>query len=273
MIGFGVLWGKDDMNITTKMTVYTTCILAMVLGLLLTMNYFKYGNILTNVTTSRLAVINKNLGFSLSRATNLGLALDELQFADTLLKRAKETDPAIREIQVFDNTGKILFSTAESKAEITVDKSIFGLLAPLRKKDTTEWAAHTDDQFVAGITLYNSFDRSIGGVVLQYDRSSYHALVGRILEKLVIVTATLLGISALVAWIGISFGFRELRHTYAAMQTALAGVRETDGAESGASDDQETSDFRVKLGSVTKTVDEAMTQIEVSAASTGGSKA
>lgn len=261
------------MNITTKMTVYTTCILAMVLGLLLTMNYFKYGNILTDVTTSRLAVINKNLEFSLSRATNLGLALEELQFADTLLKRAKESDPAIREIQVFDNNGKVLFSTGGVKAESLVDESVVGLIEPLRKKDTTEWAAHTDDQFVAGITLYNSFDRSIGGVVLRYDRSSYHALVGAILEKLVIVTAILLGITALVAWIGISFGFRELRHTYAAMQMALAKVKESDAAEGEVAENQETSDFRVKLGSVTKTVDEAMSQIEVSAATNDSSKA
>lgn len=261
------------MNITTKMTVYTTCILAMVLGLLLTMNYFKYGNILTDVTTSRLAVINKNLAFSMSRATNLGLALEELQFADTLLKRAKESDPAIREIQVFDNTGKVLFSTTATTAESRVDENVIGLLAPLRKRDTTEWAAHTDDQFVAGVTLYNSFDRSIGGVVLRYDRSSYHALVGAILEKLVIVTAILLAISALVAWIGISFGFRELRHTYAAMQLALARVKETGTVDGDVEDDKETSDFRVKLGSVTKTVDEAMSQIEVSAASTDSSKA
>lgn len=261
------------MNITTKMTVYTTCILAMVLSLLLTMNYFKYGNILTDVTTSRLEVINKNLEFSLSRATNLGLALEELQFADTLLKRAKESDPAIREIQVFDNTGRILFSTSEIKVDSTVGERVVGLLAPLRKKDTTEWVAHTDEQFVAGVTLYNSFDRSIGGVVLRYDRSSYHALVGRILERLVVVTGILLGISALVAWIGISFGFRELRHTYTAMQTALARVKEPDGRDDSGADDQETADFRMKLGSVTKTVDEAMTQIEVSADTNDSPKA
>lgn len=278
-IGFGDFWGKkDNMNITTKMTVYTTCILAMVLGLLLTMNYFKYGNILTDVTTSRLAVINKNLEFSLSRASNLGLALEELQFADTLLKRAKESDPAIREIQVFDNNGKVLFSTGDIKTETRVDENVVGLLEPLRKKDTTEWAAHTDDQFVAGITIYNSFDRSIGGVVLRYDRSSYHALVGGVLEKLVVVTGILLGISAVVAWIGISFGFRELRHTYASMQLALATVKKShdaEGKETGDQDmsDQETADFRVRLGSVTKTVDEAMTQIEVSAASNDSSKA
>ena len=51
------------------MTVFATCILAIVLGLLLMMNYFKFSNILTDVTTSRLAVINKNLESSLSRTT------------------------------------------------------------------------------------------------------------------------------------------------------------------------------------------------------------
>lgn len=261
------------MNITTKMTVYTTCILAMVLGLLLTMNYFKYGNILTEVTTSRLAVINKNIEFSLTRATNLGLTLEELEFADTMLKRAKESDPAIREIQVFDNTGKILFSTRGDGADSRVEESVVGLLKPLRQDDTAEWAAHTDEQFVAGVTLYNSFDRSIGGVVLRYDRSSYHALVGDILEKLVVTTAVLLAISGLVALLGISFGFRELRHTYSAMQVALAKVREAGVSEGDAIDDQEIQDFRVKLGSVTRTVDEAMSQIDVSAASVDSSKA
>lgn len=274
MIGQGVLGGTNGvMNITTKMTVYTTCILAMVLGLLLTMNYFKYGNILTDVTTSRLEVINKNLGFSLSRATNLGLALDELQFADTLLRRAKESDAAIREIQVFDINGRVLFSTGETTAESRVDERIVGLLKPTRTEDATEWVAHTTGQFVAGISLYNSFDRAIGGIVLRYDRAGYNTLVGGVLEKLVVVTGTLLAISALVALIGISFGFRELRHTYASMQAALTIVKESGGHVVDASEDRETAEFSEKLESVTQTMDEAMTEIEVSATSADAPKA
>lgn len=252
------------MNITTKMTVYTTCILALVLGLLLTMNYFKYGNILTNVTTSRLAVINKNLDFSLSRATNLGLALEELQFADTLLKRAKESDPAIQGIQVFDLNGRILFSTGAIGAEEKVSPKILKLVEPLRKKDATEWSAHSKEQFVAGVTLYNSFDRSIGGVILRYDRSGYATLVESVLEKLIAVTAVLLGVAALLAGIGISLGFRELRHTYAAMQTALSVVKEK--GEAVPSDNPDADEYRAKLGSVTATVEEAMNQIDISAA-------
>jgi len=261
------------MNITTKMTVYTTCILALVLGLLLTMNYFKFGNILTNVTTSRLAVINTNLESSLSRATNLGLALEELQFVDTLLKRAKESDPAIQQIQVFDVGGKILFSTGESAGGGRIDKDIMALIKPIRKKDTTEWAAHSSEQFVAGVTLYNSFDRSIGGIVLRYDRTGYMTLVDAVLEKLIVLTAALLGVAALVACVGISFGFRELRHTYAAMQTALAGIK-GGGDVSGdpPAGDAEANEFRHKLGSVTSTVDEAMSELEISASAADGSK-
>jgi hypothetical protein len=261
------------MNITTKMTVYTTCIIALVLGLLLTMNYFKFGNILTNVTTSRLAVINTNLEFSLSRATNLGLALDELQFADTLLKRAKNSDPAIHEIQVFDVSGKVLFSTGKAAEGGEIDKNIMALIKPVRNKDTTEWAAHSAEQFVAGVTLYNSFDRSIGGIVLRYDRTGYMTLVEVVLEKLIMLTAAILGIAALVGCVGISFGFRELRHTYAAMQRALAEIKGSgETPNSALADDAEANEFRHKLGSVTATVDEAMTEIEISATTVDGSK-
>lgn len=266
--------GNDGkMNITTKMTVYTTCILALVLGLLLTMNYFKFGNILTNVTTSRLAVINTNLEFSLSRATNLGLALEELEFADTLLKRAKDSDPAIREIQVFDVGGKVLFSTDESAEGGKIDQNIMALIRPVRKKDTTEWAAHSAEQFVAGVTLYNSFDRSIGGIVLRYDRTGYMTLVDAVLEKLIVLTAALLGIAALVACVGISFGFRELRQTYAAMQTALAGISGSGGvAGAPLAGDAEADEFRHKLGSVTTTIEEAMSELEISATAADSSK-
>jgi hypothetical protein len=133
----------------------------MVPGLLLMMNYFKFSNILTDVTTSRLAVINKNLESSLSRATNLGLALDELQFADTLLKRAKVSDAAIQEIEVFDNNGAILFATGRQVQGGKVDPSVLRQLAPIRKPANVEWSAHTEEQFVAGVTLFNSFDRRL----------------------------------------------------------------------------------------------------------------
>ena len=82
-----------------------------------------------------------------------------------------------------------------------------------------------------------------------------------------------LGIAALVACIGISLGFRELRHTYASMQTALANLKESgDSAENGSAD-PEASDFRGKLSTVTATMNEAMNEIDVSVAAADTSKA
>jgi len=173
-----------------------------------------------------------------------------------------------------DLSGKILFSTADVVANDRVDQSILRLVAPIRKRDTTEWAAHSNEQFVAGVTLYNSFDRSIGGIVLRYDRAGYKTLVESVLEKLIVVTAVLLGVAALLACIGVSFVFRELRHTYAAMQTALASIKNSgESAAEDASGDVEVSDFKVKLGTVTATVEEAMNEIEISATAANNAKA
>jgi hypothetical protein len=256
------------------MTVFATCILAMVLGLLLMMNYFKFSNILTDVTTSRLAVINKNLESSLSRATNLGLALDELQFADTLLKRAKVSDAAIQEIEVFDNNGAILFATGRQVQGGKVDPSVLRQLAPIQKPDNVEWSAHTEEQFVAGVTLFNSFDRPIGGIVLRYNREGYISIVEIVLKDLFTVTGGLLAIAALIAGLGISLGFRELRHTYASMQAALARVRASETTDIKATaENTEDIDFRAKLGTVTATVDDVLNQIEASAVAPGNQKA
>ena len=85
------------------------------------------------------------------------------------------------------------------------------------------------------------------------------------------MTAALLGVAALVACIGISLGFRELRHTYAAMQNALAAIKEK--GDGSPPDDPDADEYRARLGSVTATVEEAMNEIDVSAAAADSSKA
>jgi hypothetical protein len=57
------------------------------------------------------------------------------------------------------------------------------------------------------------------------------------------------------------------------MQAALAKVRESGGTDGDVIEDQEVEAFKTKLGSVTRTMDEAMTQIEVSAATSDSTKA
>ena len=99
-------------------------------------------------------------------------------------------------------------------------------------------------------------------------------MVESVLEKLIVVTAVLLGVAALLACIGVSFVFRELRHTFAAMQTALAGIKNpSESAAEDASGDVEVSDFKVKLGTVTATLEEVMNEIEISATAVDNAKA
>ena len=251
------------MNITSKMTAYTVFVLAMVFCLLLMMNYFKFQNILSNVTTSRLAVVNQTLEDSISNAVNLGLALDEIQIAQSIIDREKKADKAIQSIDVFDANGKVLFSTRAGGANSKIDSAILGKLVKVRPGNnaTNEWNNSTGQAFVVGVTLYNSFDRAIGGIVLNYDKSQYNSQVAAMLKELATTTGLVLLGSAILAFIGIGFGFRELSRSYAAMETALTKVRE---GETASPQQADNGSFDYKLQTIAGNVEEAYSQIDQS---------
>jgi len=254
------------MNITSKMTVYTVFVLAMVFSLLLMMNYFKFQNILSNVTSSRLAVVNQTLEDSISNAVNLGLALDEIQIAQSIIDRAKKSDKAIQSIDVFDANGQVLFSTRDGGNKSKIASDILDKLIKVKPANsvTNEWNNTTGEAFVVGVTLYNSFDRAIGGIVLNYDKSQYNGQVAAMLKELATATGLVLLGAAILAFIGIGFGFRELSRSYAAMEAALANVR--DGKTSTAAE-PDTGSFDYKLQTIAGNVDEAYSLIDQSGAS------
>ena len=129
---------------------------------------------------------------------------------------------------------------------------------------TNEWNNTTGEAFVVGVTLYNSFDRAIGGIVLNYDKSQYNGQVAAMLKELATATGLVLLGAAILAFIGIGFGFRELSRSYAAMEAALANVR--DGKTSTAAE-PDTGSFDYKLQTIAGNVDEAYSLIDQSGAS------
>ncbi len=254
------------MSITSKMTVYTVLVIAMVSSLLLMMNYFKFQNILSNVTSSRLAVVNQTLEDSISNAVNLGLALDEIQISQSIIDRAKKSDKDIQSIDVFDANGQVLFSTRDGGNKTKIAAGVLEKLIKIKPANnvTNEWNNTTDEAFVLGVTLYNSFDRAIGGIVLNYDKSQYNGQVAAMLKELLTATGFILFGAAILAFIGIGFGFRQLRRSYAAMDAALSNVRDGTAFTTAEPD---TNSFDYKLKRIAGNVDEAYSLIYQSGAS------
>jgi len=216
------------MKITTKIIASAICVLALVLGLLLMLNYFKFSKILADTTSSRLSVITQSIGDSIEGALKLGLPLDEIRLAPQIIARAKGLDPAITRIDVFDKSGGILFSTDQLYVQRLVGTNILENLTETRDAGADIWNADNDSAFVTGMTVYNGADRAVGGMVMQYDKTGYHTKVTSVLRSLLISTIAVFGVVALFLTLGVLFGFKELRRSYVSMETSLKGVLSPD---------------------------------------------
>lgn len=185
----------------------TMLVLLVVMGLLFMMSYFKFQTTLTTLIQNRLTVVGITISESIHSAVDLGLALREVRTADTLIDRAKLSDPGIESIEIYDPSGRILYSTQEGKANGTVPDDF---LQVQKDADGRTWGLDMGNVFVSGVSLVNSFGQPIGGVVLTYSKEGFDAQVATLTFSLARDTLLILAGFALLAFIGIKLGFRDL---------------------------------------------------------------
>jgi hypothetical protein len=198
-------------------------VLLVVMGLIFMMSYFKFQTTLATLIQNRLTVISITMGESIESAIDLGLGLGEMSTAEAVIVRAKRNDPEIASIQIFDNNGQILYSTQKGMAGINVPPHV---LQALEESDGRAWQLDRGDSFVNGVSLLNSFDQMIGGIVLTYSKDAYNtkvaALTNSLTRKFILI---FVGFSIL-AFMGIKLGFRGLGRYADSIESSYERVQE-----------------------------------------------
>jgi hypothetical protein len=131
------------------------------------LNYFKYKSTIGNIVKSRVLVVGRGIENSVQASLQLGMQFNELSTLPQLMQREKASDRLVRGIDVFDANGQVIYSTERGR----VGQKVPGgwNLAAERSK-TTEWTAEAPDEYVAGISLKNAFDLTVGFLALRYSR-------------------------------------------------------------------------------------------------------
>jgi hypothetical protein len=83
------------------------------------------------------------------------------------MEREKASDKLIQGIDVFDDTGQIIYSTDPARVGQRVQRSWTEAAA---RSKTTEWTGEGVEDYVAGISLKNNFDLTVGYLALRYSR-------------------------------------------------------------------------------------------------------
>jgi hypothetical protein len=187
----------------------------------------------------------------------------ELGTMNALLSREKASDRLIRGIDVFDHTGQIIYSTDRARVGERVPSEWTEAAA---RSKSTEWGQEGPDEFVAGISLKNNFDLTVGYLALRYgaeevDRAA--KVAGR--EILFAAIISFIGI-ALVAPLALVVVIRRFERDLRALEAAASHLEDrsetpmpTGSAFDGAIGNLRTSlrdanvaldDLRAKLDSV-----------------------
>ena len=143
------------------------------------LNYFKYRSTANGIVKERLLVTGRSIDSSIQSSLALGLQFADIGTLPGTMQRERATDDLILSIDIFDNDGRMLYSTDS----LRMGRAVPGhWVEAARKADDEGWFTEHDDESAAGMKIENNFGLTMGHLVLRYSservQESIHA-VGR----------------------------------------------------------------------------------------------
>tara|TARA_R110000787_G_scaffold25757_2_gene72231 strand:- start:31446 stop:32366 length:921 start_codon:yes stop_codon:yes gene_type:complete len=231
-------------SLTAKIGLTIVGIVAFVLLLVTFLNYFKFQKTLAGLLDSRVRVVSLDLKSTVEGGLNLGLALRNIETLQPILDHAREINPLIATIQVYDESGNRLFSSPLSD-EPTVPAE---WMTALDSAETDTWSLAGETEFVVGVPLVDNLDKYVGGLSVTYSRSYFDAKVDAMLLELGEASLLALAIFGTLAFLAVFLLLRDVSAAYRRMQTAmtLAASGGVDPPDSGSRTEIETHMLMVR---------------------------
>lgn len=143
------------------------------------LNYFKYRATATAIIKDRLLVTGRSIDNSIQSSLALGLQFADIGTLPGTMQRERATDDLILSIDIFDNDGRMLYSTDSLRMDRPVPAH---WVEAAHRAGEDGWFTEHQDESAAGMKIENNFGLTMGHLVLRYSSErvseSIHA-VGR----------------------------------------------------------------------------------------------
>jgi len=171
------------------------------------------------------------------------------------MQREKSTDRLVRGIDVFDYSGQIIYSTDRARVGQKVPAT---WTQAAERSKTTEWTADESNEYVAGISVKNAFDLTVGFLALRYGRDEVEnaaAKAGR--EILLAAIASFLGI-AIVAPLALIVVIRRFERDLRTLEAAASHLEDRAQTQlsSGSAFDSAIGHLRASLRDANTSLDD-----------------
>lgn len=156
----------------------------------------QFDQIRSHLEQERLVVVVERASEPLASAAAIGLRLSSVRNLDALLERARQTDPAILDLHLFDVEGNLIASTQRRD-------TVFpgAVIARILSSDETEGALREGQDFLSVVRFRDSGGNVAGSLLLEYSgidaRTAVWAMAGRLATAALFFS---IAASVLTAW-------------------------------------------------------------------------
>jgi len=215
-------------SITPKISVAILCIVALSISLTLVLNFFKFDRLYNSVVQSRFVVMAQDIRATVEFGLNLGLGLNELRNTQDVIDRTRERDTSIVALRVFDDRGRIQFSSPPADIGEDVPDS---WLVTFGRADGMITELEDDRDYTVSVPLLNAFDQEVGGLALSYSKSAVAAAKEQMLLRLAYIFGYAMAAFGLLTLVLVSFVARPLTASLERMDDALHALVASEGGD------------------------------------------
>ena len=253
-------------GLATRLTLALAVILAAGVAMTTALSVHMFERTLADVLASRFEFVLNDLRQRIETQMDLGLALPVLQGVPEELEEYLQADEQLLSIEVFDDTGIVLFSTDPSFVGDLVAEEWMLAWRPGRDGRGQEvWSDLQRDARVVGATIHDNLGRDAGSIALRYSRDFFDDNVTAQASRLLIIGATVVLAMAPFSIIGAMILLRGLRDDLRKLRESVDDVtdRRWDGRALGGMESRhpEFAAFAAAALAAHYTIDEAMGEI------------
>ena len=194
------------LGFTSRISIMLAVILMAGVAMTTGLSLDKFRRTHTDLLTSRFQFVVNDIRHRVETQMDLGLALPTLQDVSEELAAYQSNDETILSIEVFDETGAVLFSTDPSFIGDLVSEN--WVLAWRTNKNSQLWSLLEKDAGVVGVSIQNNLNQNVGSLALRYSRELLDLSVANQAERLLVIGLVVAGVMALISLMGCVFLLR-----------------------------------------------------------------
>ena len=182
----------------------------------------KFERTFADLLTSRFQFVVNDVRQRIETQMDLGLALVNLENVTEELEAYLRNDEQILSIEVFEETGTVLFSTDPSFVGDLVSED--WVIAWRTNRGKTLWSALENDAGVVGVPLRNNLNQDVGSLALRYSREFLDHSVSEQIERLLLVGVAIGIIMVLLSFFGCAALLRSASQDLKIMGSAMEDI-------------------------------------------------